>query len=436
MLAERGQAKRKGIRIALADVPLDYDADETWSRDGMRPYGRVHLDHTTVDLWMILGIGAKRKRYLARVTLTLAVCAFSHAILGYFLSFDKPSYASVMGVMRDVVRRHGVLPAMLVLDNAREFWGHAMRDFCGAYGIAARYRPKGQPKYGGPVETLFKTTNALFVHNLIGNSKALRNPRSMSREVDPRVHAVWRFGAFDAALREFLFDAYNATSNFTGKESPNECLERGLRETGRRVHVRTRCDSRFLTLTLPFYRRHPVVNAKTGIVVAGLHYHARALQRVVGQKVSVKIDLDNVGRVFAWVAQEWVECRGSYYSSLTPLSVRESRLLSAQLAGGASRGGRTGARDASVASLMRDAAAYEQIQLQRMRDEERSAKSTSLHTLVDRAAAVGGDSVPVQPAEAASCEVFSPGEDDQYEYGYEYDDDDVWNVPTLEELEA
>ena len=62
-----------------------------------------------------------------KVWLTIAVCAWSGVVLGYYLSFDSPSYASVMGLMRDVVRRHKRMPRLLVVDNAKEFLSDAMR---------------------------------------------------------------------------------------------------------------------------------------------------------------------------------------------------------------------------------------------------------------------------------------------------------------------
>ena len=38
-----------------------------------------------------------------------------------FLTFDPPSYRSVMMVMRDCVRRHSRLPQIVVVDNGKEF---------------------------------------------------------------------------------------------------------------------------------------------------------------------------------------------------------------------------------------------------------------------------------------------------------------------------
>ena len=227
---------REGIRAALAERGLVYDNDETWTRHRMRPFGVVHVDHTLLDLWLLLEVGRKRKPYRSKVWLTIAVCAWSGVVLGYYLSFDSPSYASVMGLMRGVVRRYERMPALIVVDNAKEFVSEAMRKFAAAYGMTLRLRPKGQPKYGAPVETLFNVANKMFVHNLLGNNKLLQRPRSMSREVDPRAHAVYEFREFDRLLGEFLFGVYNGHSNEEGLESLDERLARGLRETGEREH--------------------------------------------------------------------------------------------------------------------------------------------------------------------------------------------------------
>ena len=411
---------REGIRAALAERGLVYDDDETWTRHRMRPVGVVHVDHTLLDLWLVLEVGRKRKPHRLKVWLSLAVCAWSGAVLGYYLSFDRPSYASVMGLMRDVVRRHKRMPALLVVDNAKEFLSDAMRKFAAAYGMTLRLRPKGQPKYGGPVETLFNVTNKMFVHNLLGNNKLLQRPRAMSKEVDPRTYAVYRFREFDRLLGEFLFGAYNGHSNEEGLDSPDERIVSGLRETGERTHCRVVCDARFRALTLPYHRHAPTVHPSTGIRVKGFDYSSAELKKVVGTKVGVKFDPDTVGYVLAEVKGEWVECRSRAYRELLSFSEREVRLLSAQMRAGALRGSPSGKRDAAMLVLLREARGYEEAQMQRARDEARRSTDASAvraceaHERVERPA-----DVPAGDTEASGEDIGSSVS---------------WDRPALEEL--
>ncbi len=56
-------------------------------------------------------------------------------------------------------------PVELYLDNAAEFHSDALRRGCEQHGIRLRYRPPGQPHYGGIVErvigTMMKTVHEL-----------------------------------------------------------------------------------------------------------------------------------------------------------------------------------------------------------------------------------------------------------------------------------
>ena len=271
--------------------------------------------------------------------------------------------------------------------------------------MTLRLRPKGQPKYGAPVETLFNVTNKMFVHNLLGNNKLLQRPRAMSKEVDPRTHAVYEFREFDRLLREFLFGVYNAHSNEEGLESPDERLARGLRETGERTHCRMVCDARFRVLTLPYYTRKPKAHRRTGIRVKGFDYSSPGLKEVNGTRVNVKFDPDTVGYVLAEVKGEWVECRSRLYREFKSFSEREMRLLSTQMRAGALRGLPSGKRDEVMLVLLRGAHDYEEAQLQRARDEARRSADASAvraceaHEQVER------------PADAPAGDTEASGED-------------------------
>ena len=47
--------------------------------------------------------------------------AYSRRFLAVYLTFDPPSYRSVMMVLRICVQRFGRLPQILVVDGGREF---------------------------------------------------------------------------------------------------------------------------------------------------------------------------------------------------------------------------------------------------------------------------------------------------------------------------
>ena len=375
---KRQKAKREGQPVADADTVSIPDGEESLLPEGTRPFHVVHIDHTKLDLFLDLRQGRDgrtRKKQLARVWLTIAFCAWSRCVLGYYLSFDAPSYRSCMGALRDMVRHHERLPEVIVVDNAKEFQSKAFQFFCAAYGITQQFRPKSAPKYGASCERVFGTANKQFVHNLMGNTQALRDPRSMSCEVDPRVHAVWTLAKFEEEFRRFFFKTYATTEHGTFRESPRERLERGWRETGQRLHRRVRYDEKFFFLTLPETKRGPPkVSSRGEIQVENVVYKAVELRSVKGAKPRVHVDPDDVGHVFAWVGKRWVECRSEWYSKLRGRSWQQVRIASMEIRNGSGKkgAGRTTAVTAhTIAALLEDAHRYEKLQVQIDRDAAR-----------------------------------------------------------------
>jgi putative transposase len=60
-------------------------------------------------------------------------------------------------------------PRELYVDNAAEFKSEALRRGCEQHGIAVRYRPPGQPHFGGIIERLIGTMMQM-VHELPGTT--------------------------------------------------------------------------------------------------------------------------------------------------------------------------------------------------------------------------------------------------------------------------
>lgn len=96
---------------------------------------RVEIDHTLLDIHVLHD---DHKTLLGRPTITFLIDHYSHMLLGFQLSFEKPSFASVcMASMNAFLQKedfieslgcdvhwpaHGI-PAEIVTDNGNEFWG-------------------------------------------------------------------------------------------------------------------------------------------------------------------------------------------------------------------------------------------------------------------------------------------------------------------------
>src|SRR5881275_779535 len=131
-------------------------------------------------------------RQIKAMMATFLVDAYSRRLLAVYLTFDPPSYRSVMMVLRVCVRRLGRLPQMLVVDGGKEFRSRYFEALVNTYSCHKKYRPWAKPRYGAVIERLFGTTNTKFVFNLQGNTQASKTARQMTKAVNPKNQALWQ----------------------------------------------------------------------------------------------------------------------------------------------------------------------------------------------------------------------------------------------------
>ncbi len=99
-------AKRRGTRAAYASQPFAW-LDQTTPRHGDRPFALAHLDHTELDIVLVSSLTGKP---LGKPWATFLTDAYSRRILACYLTYDPPSYRSVMMALRICVQRHQRLP--------------------------------------------------------------------------------------------------------------------------------------------------------------------------------------------------------------------------------------------------------------------------------------------------------------------------------------
>lgn len=142
---------------------------------------QVQVDHTPVD---VIVVDERHRLPIGRPYLTVAIDVASRCVVGLVITLEAPSATSVGLCLAHTVtdkqawlERLGVQaawpmsgkPAELYVDNAAEFKSEALRRGCLQHGIALRYRPPGQPHYGGIVERLIGTLMTT-VHELPGTT--------------------------------------------------------------------------------------------------------------------------------------------------------------------------------------------------------------------------------------------------------------------------
>jgi putative transposase len=181
---------------------------------------RVEIDHTPLDLFLV---DEKTWLPLGRPTLSVAIDHFSRMLVGYYLTFDSPSTAALMGVLR-----HAILPKkldvsalpelkinhswpcyglleQLVVDNGLEFHSDSFESVCFDLGINIMYCPKRQPRFKGVVERYLQTINYTFASQIPGASYAKFYLRG---DYDPQKSAILTLGQFKQIFEKWVVDFY------------------------------------------------------------------------------------------------------------------------------------------------------------------------------------------------------------------------------------
>ncbi len=324
----RSVRAQKGKRLAYQAAPIVWYLKLTETVHGVRPFQYVHIDHTQLDLILI---SSETRKPLGKPWLTLAVDAESRDVAGFYLSFEAPSYRSCMMVLRDIVRRHKQLPEMLVLDNGKEFHSRALARVCELYGCSLRYRPGGQPRYGTVMERLFGVTNTQFIHLLKGNTKLLKNPRSLTKSVLPENFAEWSLPQLHGAL-DFQFNQiYGAAQHPAHGLSPAEYFKARMLETGERRNRLVRFDETFRieTCPSPSDRETRIVDGQRGVKVNHLWFWNDLLASPTFRKAEVEVRMDpwDPGTVFVLLQNQWVACRSKINPLLSGYTEVERRYL-------------------------------------------------------------------------------------------------------------
>jgi putative transposase len=156
-----------------------------------------------------------------------------------------------MMVLRVCLRRHQRLPQSVVVDGGPEFQRTSFESLLARYTCTKKLRPGAQPRYGSVIEPLFGTTKTEFVHNLLGNTQASKQPRLLTKDVDPKRQAVWQLADLYGYLCEWAYQVYDQEVHSTLGVSPREAYVSGLALGGERAHRRILYDDDFLIATCP-----------------------------------------------------------------------------------------------------------------------------------------------------------------------------------------
>ena len=320
-------AQRKGKRAAYGLEPALAYLDQSTPRHGQRPFERAHLDHTQLDIVLVSSVTGKP---LAKPWATFLTDAYSRRILACYVTYDPPSYRSVMMAFRQCVKHYGRLPQELVVDRGPEFQSVYFETLLMRCFVTKLERPVGQPRFGSVIERLFGTTTTQLLHQLRGNTQASKIPRQVTKDVDPKRLAVWTLDAFARRLAEYCLQVYDQMEHRALFQSPREAFEQGILRAGSRTQMLIPYSEDFLIQTRPSTRTGVVkIHQGRGITVNGIQYWHECMRSpsVAGQSVPVRYEPYNMGFTYAYIDGQWVECIADVFLQVHGRSEHEWNLI-------------------------------------------------------------------------------------------------------------
>lgn len=183
-----------------------------------RPLERVELDHTKIDLFVV---DDESRLPIGRPWFTSIIDRYTRAITGFYLSFNPPSYLSIMHCLRHSVMPKTYLrekyptiqntwdmygiPELLVTDNGKEMLSTSLEDACLQIGTKVQFAPIKLPWYKGTKERFFKSLNTQFLHRQPGTSFSNIFDR---KDYNPTKNAVIGFKTLMELIHVWIVDVY------------------------------------------------------------------------------------------------------------------------------------------------------------------------------------------------------------------------------------
>lgn len=322
---------RQGPKAAYKYEEFYWELSLTTPRHGERPFHIVHIDHTELDVELVCSMTGQN---LGRPWATFLTDAYSRRLLAVSLAYDRPSYRSCMMILRELVRRFGRFPQIIVVDGGKEFSGVYFETLLAVYECTKKTRPPAKSRFGSICERLFGTTNTRFVHNLLGNTQITRDVRQVTKAVNPKRHAVWTLEKLYLYLREWAYEIYDTIDHPALGQCPRDAFNKGIASTGERKGKLIPYDEDFRTRTLP---TTPKTTAKVspgrGVKIKNYYYWSEAFRHpeVEGTSVSIRYDPFNVGRSYAYVRGQWIECYSERHKTFHDRSEREVMIATSEL---------------------------------------------------------------------------------------------------------
>lgn len=223
---QKKQKSRKGANA--------FEAELANAQSGIitdRILERVEIDHTQLDIHVLRDDSGT---LLGRPFITAVIDHYSHMLLGFQLSFENPSFASVsIACMNAFLPKgdflgknqcdgswpaHG-MPEKIVTDNGNEFWGKNFIAVADELGPRFQYARIRKGRYKSRVERFFGFINSYVLDDLPG---VVRASGKCGDEYDARQEARLTFTEFKKYLINWIVGVYHNLPIDEIEKTPNE----------------------------------------------------------------------------------------------------------------------------------------------------------------------------------------------------------------------
>jgi len=205
--------KRRGPKQAheqFGGAPDTYEEAEF-------PLSVVQIDHTQLNIMIV---DSEKRTTIGRPWITLAIDVYSRMITGLYLSLDAPSANSVgLCLANSILEKENYLQSVNVdgkwpvwglmhilhCDNAKEFRGKMLQEFCKEWGVTLQWRAVGKPEWGAHIERMNGTLKS-FLDNLDGTT--FRGPQDR-REYDSEAKAIFTLDELETILVTHIVNVYH-----------------------------------------------------------------------------------------------------------------------------------------------------------------------------------------------------------------------------------
>lgn len=188
-----------GRRLANAAAP--YKDVDSHSPLATRPFSVGHIDHCLAPILL-----ADSKGRSHTVWVTLMVDDFTGEPLAVVIRKQPPSFEANALLLRDCVRRHGRLPAMIATDGGADFTGTQFRACLAQFGIDWIKAPAAKPRVRHVVERLFGTFASVMCRGRPGYIPNIKNLREVSKSKLPANLGKSPLEPFVEDVKRFFLD--------------------------------------------------------------------------------------------------------------------------------------------------------------------------------------------------------------------------------------